>query len=370
MTREAPTLWVGTRYTLFSVAVAKGSLAYAVGGAVSTPFGAGSAGAIVYTTNGGISWAQAVYPGAADPNVPCLMAVAVQPAGGHANKPVWAGGYATLTDFAFSALGGGLVGAPAAADFCAPPPHASAPSPRPCRHTPLAPVLTGPPSLSPPCRLRPDPVVATIGFITSGAATVASGNRTKGQVYTLLLSMDGGKTFNPAPAATLPDGFVQTSFAHTAASALLQPRHIYGITWDNAKHGWIYGNGFIIVRAPGFPRLCPGPAPREASSSAPCAVPAHPPRSPPPPPPAAGHAKRGRVVGLGDAAGRRERGERHQGARSAAAALAPRAASPRERSHVAPPPASGQLTSACPRPPLRCAQVTAVANIPTGGDSD
>lgn len=119
VTRDAPLLWGGVAYTLFSVAVAKGSTAVAVGGSATVPFGAGSAGAILYTVNGGLTWVPAVYPGAASANVPCLMTAAVQPASGHAVKPIWAGGYATQTDFAFLTLGAGLLLAPGAADFCA-----------------------------------------------------------------------------------------------------------------------------------------------------------------------------------------------------------------------------------------------------------
>lgn len=86
--------------------------------------------------------------------------------------------------------------------------------------------------------------------------------------------MDGGRTFAAAPASTLPDGFVQTSYAHAVTDSLLEPRHVYGITWDNGNHGWIYGNGFIIVRfpsliasrtrAPLVPRNCPSVSPPRA----------------------------------------------------------------------------------------------------------
>lgn len=107
--------------------------------------------------------------------------------------------------------------------------------------------------VAPSCLASPrpaDPVAAQTGLQTVGAAVVQDGTRAKGQIYTVLLSMDGGKTFVAAPAASLPDGFVQTSFKHDATSALLLPRHVYGVTWDNGNHGWIFGNGFIIVRPP------------------------------------------------------------------------------------------------------------------------
>lgn len=91
-------------------------------------------------------------------------------------------------------------------------------------------------------------MAAQAGFLTSGGAAVSSGNRTQGAVYTVLMSMDGAKTFVAAPAATFPPGFVQASFKHDAGSALLEPRHVYGITWDNGNRGWMYGYGFILVR--------------------------------------------------------------------------------------------------------------------------
>lgn len=58
--QTAPFLFNGMRYSLFDVAVKSGSTAIAVGGHPIVSFGLGSAGAIIYTVTGGLTWKQAV----------------------------------------------------------------------------------------------------------------------------------------------------------------------------------------------------------------------------------------------------------------------------------------------------------------------
>lgn len=212
--QTAPTLYSGLKpYALFSVAVQKGTTAIAVGGSPFYKFGAGSAGTIIYTMNGGFSWVQSVYPGSTGTSVPVLTSVALQPSMSGVQQ-VWVGGYTTNNDGdsgtvvtvgpALSAGGG--AGAVKKVDFY--------------------------------------PVAAVTGLtVISPGTTVSSGvPRAKGQIYTILMSKDAGKTFMAAPTAGFPTGFVQTAFGGAAVT----DRAVYGITWDNANHGWVYGYGFIM----------------------------------------------------------------------------------------------------------------------------
>lgn len=215
--QTAPTLFSGlVPYTLFDVAVQKGTTAIAVGGSASIKYGDKSAGTIVYTTNGGFSWTQAVYPSSTGTKAPVFTCVALQPAVQGA-QAVWVGGFTTRTDRALA----GLTVPTKAADFY--------------------------------------PVAAVAGFQpTSGTPTIVSSGvpRAKGQIYTILVSRDGGKTFAAAPTAGLPTGYVVTSFTHAATDALTTDRSVYGITWDNAQHGWIYGCGPLAAAA-ARARCCP-----------------------------------------------------------------------------------------------------------------
>lgn len=96
---------------------------------------------------------------------------------------------------------------------------------------PLAPRLCselprGPPAHSFPRNLHPrkqtDPVAAVAGFNTvNGQQLTTNQPATKGKIYTILISDDGGKSFVPAPAASFPASFVKTSFTMTSASTYL-----------------------------------------------------------------------------------------------------------------------------------------------------
>lgn len=110
-------------YALFSVTVLSEDEAVAVGGSPLVPEGTGSAGVIVRTVNGGLSWSISQYPGAGTARVPALMGVAAQPK----TDAVWAGGYVTAANTVATLATG--------AEFCA--------GPRPA-----------PPVLAPPGLLR------------------------------------------------------------------------------------------------------------------------------------------------------------------------------------------------------------------------
>lgn len=219
--QTAPTLYSGSvPYTLFDVAVQKGTTAVAVGGSASIKYGAKSAGTILLTTNGGFSWTQAVYPSSTSTKAPVFTCATLQPSVSGV-QAVWVGGFTTRTDAALA----GLAVPTTAVDFY--------------------------------------PTAAIAGFQpTSGATIVSSGvPRAKGQVYTILLSRDGGKTFAAAPTAGLPTGFVVTSFTHATTDRLITDRSVYGITWDNAQHGWIFGCAApLLLGRTTWPRRAAAPA--------------------------------------------------------------------------------------------------------------
>jgi len=180
-----------TPYGLYSVAVLKGTTAFAVGGDMTSTVegGAGTSsgasppvydaitnGQIIYTANGGFSWNQAVFPGNSGIKAPVFTTVALN------GQTVWVGGYTKTTEYY--------------------------------------------------------PVAQVVG--ATGVTAVS------GQGYTVLLSTDG-KTFVGAAAfSTFPAGFIQTSGLKTTASTPTA-KDIYGITWDNNVHGYIYGLGFILA---------------------------------------------------------------------------------------------------------------------------
>lgn len=208
--QTAPTLYSGVvPYALYDVAVQKGTTAVAVGGSPYIKFGDKSAGTIIYTMNGGFSWTQAVYPQSTGSKAPVFTCVALQPAVAGV-QAVWVGGFTTRTDQALAGLTLGAASPTKAVDFY--------------------------------------PVAAVAGYTpTTGATIVSSGvPRAKGQIYNILISKDGGRTFAAAPTAGLPTGYVQTSYTHKTTDAFVTDNSVYGITWDNAQHGWIYGYGYIM----------------------------------------------------------------------------------------------------------------------------
>lgn len=184
-----------TTVSLLSVAVRKGSTAWAVGGNLgSCNYAAGACnnlatggsvtgvtvggnGVILGTTNGGFSWQLMDFPNNANMNqVPILTTVALN------GKNVWVGGF-TMTE----------------------------------AYWPVAPTATVP-----------------------------------GSSYTVLVSTDG-VAFKPAlqQDVQFPPGFVQSGPAFTYSSSTspqpITAFDIHGIVWDNSKHGYMHGNGFIMV---------------------------------------------------------------------------------------------------------------------------
>lgn len=96
--QTAPTLFNALRtYTLFDVAVQKGTTAIAVGGSAKWAYGNNAAGTIICTSNGGFSWMQAVYPGSAGTSVPTFTSVSLQPSIAGVQS-VWVGGFTSRTD--------------------------------------------------------------------------------------------------------------------------------------------------------------------------------------------------------------------------------------------------------------------------------
>lgn len=192
--QTAPTLYAGlVPYTLFDVAVQKGTTAVAVGGSSSIKFGDKAAGTIIFTANGGFSWTQAVYPSSTGSTAPVFTCVSLQPSVAGI-QTVWVGGFTTRSDTALTAA------AVLATSFY--------------------------------------PVAAVSGLV----AGVSSGvPRSRGQIYTLLSSRDSGKTFAAAPSTSLPTGFVLTSNTMAGTDSFVTDRSVYGVTWDNANHGWVFG---------------------------------------------------------------------------------------------------------------------------------
>lgn len=248
----------GARLTLFDVSVEKGSTAVACGGHPTVNFGAKSNGAIILTTNGGFTWRQ-VYPTTTtSQTTPTLNCVTHQPAIAGVSR-VWVGGYVTVTDAQRT------VTAPSAATlpqtgFCARPFQASRhPSSRghPCFSRP-APHSNA--SQSAPREISPDfpfPPLKSSFLLPRAVPTAAqvsdgfAAPRTEGLIHTVLLSLDNGQTFSPAPFQIFPRDFVQRAFSYntpTRTDPYLIDRTVYGIAWENSARGWIYGNGFILVR--------------------------------------------------------------------------------------------------------------------------
>jgi hypothetical protein len=91
------------------------------------------------------------------------------------------------------------------------------------------------------------PVAAQSGLITTTSGQVASATaRSAGTIYTLLTSVNGGRTFSAVPTASLPTGYLVTAQAQVSPIKLAADRSVYGITWDNSMHGWIFGFGYIM----------------------------------------------------------------------------------------------------------------------------
>lgn len=120
-----------------------------------------------------------------------------------------------------------------------------------------------PPQL-PSCRPRVSCPLASLTHLTSPTPTHACPHP---------LPKPKRRNFNPVPVAALPPGFaLEAKFGNTLPSnAAVNYRDIYGITWDSASHGWIYGSGFIMARTRPRTRsplwcrlqskLCKGPPP-------------------------------------------------------------------------------------------------------------
>lgn len=169
-TAPAISTWV---YALTSVAVTKGSTAWAVGGSGEFPQGdsttpASSYGMILSTTNGGFSWTQAVYQGSGDGTAPAFTAVAAN--GG----TVWVVGF-----------------------------------------------------------------ISNIAYWPIKSVTVNSVVQA-GTSFTVLTSTDG-KNFFPA-TSNFPAGFKVTGTTNPSTLS----NSVYGITWDNTMHGFMYGDSFIL----------------------------------------------------------------------------------------------------------------------------
>lgn len=170
----------GQGYTLLSVAVAKGTTAWAVGGDMySDSFSSGASGTIIGTTNGGLSWKNLIYPIYSGASAPIFTSVTYN------DGVVWVAG-----SFVYGAN-----------DFY--------------------------------------PVPAT--------------GTTPGQNYNVLVSMDGVHFAGALAYAQFPPGFVTTSTCGsfsggtTCANSNFNYKTVYGITWDNAVHGWIFGNSFLLA---------------------------------------------------------------------------------------------------------------------------
>lgn len=105
--------------------------------------------------------------------------------------------------------------------------------------SPASPAMT---SLRLSCLLCPRAVPTAAQEVT-GFGT----RRTQGLIFTVLLSLNNGQAFSPAPFQIFPRDYVQLSFSNPAS--FLNDFTVYGITWENSARGWIYGKGYILVRA-------------------------------------------------------------------------------------------------------------------------
>ena len=250
--QSAPSLPSLYNYVLTDVTVgSKGSIAFAVGGSLYNPTAAGVSftwgggpqgaaqttvytgpgfgnGVILITANSGATWTLASYPGAAYGTAPAFTSVAFNSGVG------WVVGYTYDVGTLFTSAG--------------------------------QPVNTYP-STYWPATAGATSFTQTVTYPVNGQAVqlTYNGNNVPtatltsvvGLSYTVLLSTDGGNTWQPAPTGSFPAGFVLTGNTNNAPGPIpaeavaLQP-DILGIVWDSALHGWMYGMASGIPGTSGF----------------------------------------------------------------------------------------------------------------------